>query len=89
MDITECRIAEEAIRRTEAYLAETQGLSHTGGWGWKLDAGEIVWSDETYSIFGYDRAEEPTRASVFARIHLDDKALAQKTIDGASPNTNR
>src|SRR6202035_25613 len=60
LDITERKVAEEAIRRSEAYLAEAQELTHTGSWGWKPDGGEIVWSDETYRIFGYDRAEKPT-----------------------------
>ncbi len=51
MDITERKVADEAIRRSEAYLAEAQRLSHTGSFGWKPDNGEIVWSNETYRIF--------------------------------------
>ena len=50
IDITERKIAERAIRRSEAYLVEAQTLSHTGSFGWKPDTGEIVWSDETYRI---------------------------------------
>jgi PAS domain-containing protein len=34
-DITERKLAEEAIRRSETYLAEAQRLSHTGSWVWK------------------------------------------------------
>jgi len=51
IDITERKIAERAIRRSEAYLVEAQTLSHTGSFGWKPDTGEIMWSDETYRIF--------------------------------------
>ncbi len=32
MDVTEHKRAEEALRRSEAYLAEAQRLSHTGSW---------------------------------------------------------
>jgi hypothetical protein len=42
IDITERKLAEEAIRRSEAYLAEAQRLSHTGSFGWRPDTGEIV-----------------------------------------------
>jgi PAS domain S-box-containing protein len=84
MDITEHRVAEEAIRRSEAYLAEAQRLSHTGSFGWKPDDGEIVWSDETYRIFEYDSTLKPTEDSVVERVHPEDRALAQAVIDRVS-----
>jgi len=51
MDVTERKLAEEAVLRSEAYLAEAQRLSHTGSFGWKPDRGDIVWSDDTFRIF--------------------------------------
>jgi len=84
MDITERKVAEEAIRRSEAYLAEAQRLSHTGSFGWKPDDGEIVWSDETYRIYEYDSTLKPTVDSVVQRVHPDDRALAQQVIDRVS-----
>ena len=84
MDITERKVAEEAVRRSEAYLAEAQRLSHTGSFGWKPDTGEIVWSDETYRIFEYNRTEKPTLEKVFQRIHPQDKELAQQVVDDVS-----
>jgi PAS domain S-box-containing protein len=83
MDVTERKLAEEAIRRSKAYLAEAQRLSHTGSFGWKPDTGEIVWSDETYRIFEYDRTHKPTIDSVVQRIHPDDRSSSQKVIDEA------
>jgi PAS domain S-box-containing protein len=84
MDVTERKIAEEAIRRSEAYLAEGQRLSHTGSFGWKPATGEIVWSDETYRIFEYDRARKPTLDVAFQRIHPDDRDLAQQLVERVS-----
>jgi formate hydrogenlyase transcriptional activator len=84
IDVTENELITRELRRREAYLAEAQKLSHTGSFGWKTDSGEIVWSDETYRIFEYDRAEKPTLNMVFQRIHPHDRALAQQVIEGVS-----
>src|SRR6202158_2881106 len=43
--------AAEALRRSEAYLAEAQKLSRTGSFGWDVSSGEIYWSEETFRIF--------------------------------------
>src|SRR5580698_4765257 len=84
MDITERRVAEEAIRRGEAYLTEAQKLSHTGSFGWKPDNGAIVWSDETYRIFEYNSTVKPTVDLALQRIHPGDRAVAEEVIDRAS-----
>ena len=79
---------EGRLRRSEAYLAEAQRLSHTGSFGWKPDSGKTVWSDETYRIFEYDPAVKPTIDSVVRRVHPDDRALVQQVIDRASKTGN-
>jgi PAS domain S-box-containing protein len=83
-DITDRKRDEEALKRSEAYLAEAQRLSRTGSFGWKPDTGEIVWSDETYRIFEYDRSVTPTIDSLMQRVHPDDLPDFQKVIEGAS-----
>jgi PAS domain S-box-containing protein len=83
LDITERKRAEEAVRRSEAYLAEAQRLSHTGSFGWRPDSGEIVWSDETYRIFEYDRSVRPTTDAVVQRVHPEDRAEVSEVIHRA------
>ena len=52
LDLTARKRAEDALRRSEAYLAEAQRLTHTGSWaGSPTGAGPIYWSDETFRIF--------------------------------------
>src|SRR3984893_6811226 len=51
---TELSRAEDGLRRSEAYLAEAQRLSHTGSFGWDVSSGEIYWSLETFRIFEYE-----------------------------------
>ena len=76
--------AEEALRRSEAYLAEAQKLSHTGSFGWDVSSGKIYWSQETFRIFEYDPPTEPTLELVFHRTHPEDRALVRQVIDRVS-----
>src|ERR1700722_15185128 len=83
MDVTEQELLTQELRRREAYLAEAQELSHPGSFGWKPDTGEIVWSDETYRIFEYDRSVKPTIDSVVQRVHPEDRADFKEVINRA------
>jgi PAS domain S-box-containing protein len=76
--------AEEALRRSEVYLAEAQKLSHTGSFGWDVSSGKIYWSQETFRIFEYDPPTEPTLELVFHRTHPEDRALVRQAIDRVS-----
>jgi PAS domain S-box-containing protein len=83
-DITERKEAENALRQSEMYLAEAQRLSHTGSFGWRDPDGEIIWSAETFRIFGYERAPSVRLDAVMQRIHPDDRGRVQQTIRRAS-----
>jgi PAS domain S-box-containing protein len=83
-DITERKQAEETLRRSEAYLAEAQRLSLTGSFGWNVSSGEIVWSEESFRIFGYERTTKPSLELVIQRTHPTDIARVQQLIDRAS-----
>jgi len=54
-DVTVAREAERKLRRSEAYLAEAQRLSHTSSWAWDVRRREWAYrSAETYHLFGLD-----------------------------------
>src|SRR4029077_3012249 len=72
------------LRRSEAYLAEAQRLSHTGSFGWRPSTGDIIWSEETFRILQYDRTTTPTVELVLQRVHPEDAALVRQTIERAS-----
>jgi PAS domain S-box-containing protein len=76
-------VQEEKLQESEAYLSEAQGLSHTGSFGWKVSTGEIVWSEESFRIFQYDRTTKPTVELVLQRVHPEDTALVRRTIEQA------
>jgi signal transduction histidine kinase/CheY-like chemotaxis protein len=76
--------AEEALRRSEMYLAEAQRLSRTGSFGWGPVSGKIYWSDETYRIFECEPTIKPTVQLVLDRTHPDDRMRLRQIIDRAS-----
>src|SRR6516165_6749097 len=72
------------LTRSEAYLEEAQRFSHTGSFGWRVSTGEIVWSKESFRIFGYDQSLAVTLDRVIQRVHPENRALVQRTLDRAS-----
>ena len=84
VDIDERKKAGDLLRRSEAFLAEAQRLSHTGSFGWTPSAAELHWSDETFRILEYDPGIKPTVERVLQRIHPDDRATMRQLIDEAS-----
>jgi signal transduction histidine kinase/DNA-binding response OmpR family regulator len=80
----ERKTAEEALRRSETYLAEAQRLSQTGSFGWDPSSGEIYWSEETYRIFACEPTTKPSVQLVIDRTHPDDRMRLRQIIDRAS-----
>ena len=79
---------QRAERRSEAYLAEAQRLSHTGSFGWKPSTGEINWSEETFRIFQYERSTRPTVEAILERVHPEDAGRVKQTIERAAQTAN-
>ena len=80
-DITERTRAEEALRRSEAQLAEAQQIAHIGSWNWDLESDEIVWSNEHYRIVGLRPQEVPMTAELATSyIHPDDRPAAWDAV---------
>jgi NO-binding membrane sensor protein with MHYT domain/nitrogen-specific signal transduction histidine kinase len=77
-------VQEEKLQQTEAYLSEAQRLSHTGSFGWRVSTGDIIWSEESFRIFQYDRTTKPTVELILRRVHPEDAALVQQTIERAA-----
>src|SRR6266478_8774362 len=90
MDTTESHLAEEALRRSESYLAEAQRLTHTGSWAWQV-AGTVALhlSEEWYRIYGFDPEKgPPAREERVQRVHPEDRAKWQGAIDRAIAETS-
>jgi signal transduction histidine kinase len=77
-------LLQEKLQQSEAYLSEAQRLSHTGSFGWKVASGEMLWSEETFRIFQYDRHVTPTVELGLQRVHPQDLSIVTETIERAS-----
>jgi diguanylate cyclase (GGDEF)-like protein/PAS domain S-box-containing protein len=83
-DVTERKEAEEAVRRSKASLAESQRIAHLGTWEWDVVTGEVVWSEETFRIYGFEpNAFVPTFEKLVEVVHPDDRSLLKAAIDDA------
>ena len=80
LDLTERQRAEEALRRSEAYLTEAQRLSHTGTSVYNATE-TLFWSKESYRIWGLDPLQGlPDRETVWQRIHPVDRDSVRSEV---------
>ena len=71
--LTDRKRTAEALRRSEAYLAESQRLSQTGTIVFS-ETGPVYWSEESYRIWSLDPLHGlPDLETVLQRIHPDDR----------------
>jgi PAS domain S-box-containing protein len=77
--------AEEALRRSEGFLADGQRISHTGTWGWNLSTGKVVWSEEHFRIFGFDPEKtEPSFQLFLETVHPEDRSFIEEGLAEAA-----
>src|ERR1700739_1205257 len=86
-DITERKLAEQALRQSQFYLSEGERLAHIGSWAstdlgirWSEDL-NIYWSDEVYKIFGFDpKNGTPSLQQFLSAVHPQDQASLTATM---------
>ena len=87
-DIDERKRAEDALKRSEAFLAEAQRLSLTGSFSWRIDTDEITFSEQLYRIFELDPDAPVTFEQIGSRVHPEDISLLSEKMDLARRNIN-
>ena len=73
-DITQRRLAEEALRQQEALLMHAEQVTGTGCSEYDVRTGRRIWSRQLFRIYGLDPKDGvPSIETVFAMIHPDDR----------------
>jgi PAS domain S-box-containing protein len=82
-EVAERRRAEDALKRSKAFLAEGQRLSRIGGFSWRVETDEIKWSEELYRIFGFEPDVLVTLDLISTRVHPEDIPLLNDMVERA------
>ncbi len=90
-NITERKRTEDLIRNSEAQLAEAQAVTKVGSWETDLLNLKVIWSKETYRIFGVDAdIFHASHQGFLEFVHPEDRARVDEAFVGSldKPGTN-
>ena len=74
-DVTRRKQAEEALRRSQAFLTEGQQLARMGNFSWQVATKNITWSEQLYRIFEFESSVPMTLELIAKRVHPDDMPM--------------
>jgi PAS domain S-box-containing protein len=87
MDITDRKQAEERLKKSEAMLARAQEIARIGHWERDIASQKVLWSDETYRIFGFKPQGCEVNESLFLEhIHPEDRTRVENNLRDAIEN---
>ena len=83
-DITERKQAEKALQDLYETMDLAQKMAGIGHWSYDIQTDRRTWSDQMYSVFGFDPAHEPpSRDDLKRSFHPDDWEAYQRAFQGA------
>lgn len=77
----------QQLAHTERALNRAQAVARVGSWHSAAASGRIIWSPETYRIFGLPQGEPMSHERFMSCVHPDDRELVaaawRASLDGA------
>src|SRR6185295_14475322 len=84
IDITERKIAEDALRASEEHLRIATQAGTLGVWDWDVAHNRVTWSDSLFAIHGLKPGAFAGTVEAFAElVHPDDRQLVSAAIQTA------
>jgi PAS domain S-box-containing protein len=72
-----------ALRDSQKDLNRAQAVAHTGSWRLDVQRNELLWSSETYRIFGIDEGTSLTYETFLSNVHPNDRDFVDKSWNAA------
>ena len=83
-NITEQKLSNQKLKRSEQVLKKAQQITHIGSWNWDMVSGDLAWSDEIYRIFGLKPQEFGATYDAFLEsIHPEDKEAVINAVNAS------
>ena len=80
-EIKSRKMAERALRKSEARLLNSQQISKVASWEWVCGVKTMFWTAEMYRILGYPNTGEAASYERFIQqVHPEDKATLQQKL---------
>jgi PAS domain S-box-containing protein len=82
--LREVLLVSSDLQDSKAKLEEAQRIAHIGYWEWDLTSNRVIWSDETYRIYGLRPQEYPINIAVVEKvIHPEDLEFVFRVAEEA------
>ena len=89
-DISERHTTLELLRRSQETLSQAESLAHLGNWDWDLRTNDVIWSDETFRIFGFEpNSFCPTFDAVMSFMFAEDADKLRAAVADALAGKRR
>ena len=85
-DITEMKIAEKTIRAKDELIKMTGLLTKTGGWEYEVDSGNMIWTDEVFSVYNIPDKKVPDLNTALSYYINDSRIILQEAFKNAIEN---
>jgi len=80
-DVTQAKLATEALKEKEYLLSESQRMGRIGSWSVDLASDVLTWTRETYRLYGVSpETFVPSSETFYDLVHPDDRERMRESI---------